>query len=224
MPGQRRSGTGPCRRRWSTCGCCWPNSASRPTTCFTLTGWMRFAMSMDRTRPRWMQNWTASLPRWSGNSWRNLAGTGDALVLLTADHGQSETHPLRTIYLNTDLPASSAFSRATGTGSPCSCRLARATYSCTSGISFWKRRRLLARAAGGAGRRLSHRRPDRGGLLRRGAGLGDVLGRAGNLVVLPYRGEAVWWYEKDRFEQKNFGHHGGLTPQEMEIPLLGWVV
>ena len=31
----------------------------------------------------------------------------------------------------------------------------------------------------------------------------------GNLVVLPYRGEAVWWYEKDRFEQKYFGHHGG---------------
>ena len=50
------------------------------------------------------------------------------------------------------------------------------------------------------------------------------LGRVGNLVVLPYRGEAVWWYEKDRFEQKYFGHHGGLTPQEMEIPLLGWVV
>jgi hypothetical protein len=35
------------------------------------------------------------------------------------------------------------------------------------------------------------------------------LGRVGNLVVLPYRGEAVWWYEKDRFEQKYFGHHGG---------------
>ena len=46
------------------------------------------------------------------------------------------------------------------------------------------------------------------------------LGRLGNLVVLPYRGEAVWWYEKGRFGQKHFGHHGGLTPQEMEIPLL----
>jgi hypothetical protein len=46
--------------------------------------------------------------------------------------------------------------------------------------------------------------------------------RAGDLVILPYRGEAVWWYEKDKFFQKYYGHHGGLTPQEMEIPLLLW--
>ncbi len=43
--------------------------------------------------------------------------------------------------------------------------------------------------------------------------------RVGNLVILPHRYESVWWYEKDRFEQRHHGHHGGLTPQEMEIPL-----
>jgi hypothetical protein len=46
--------------------------------------------------------------------------------------------------------------------------------------------------------------------------------RAGELVILPYRGESVWWYEKDKFEQKYYGHHGGLTAQEMEIPLIMW--
>ena len=44
--------------------------------------------------------------------------------------------------------------------------------------------------------------------------------RVGNLVILPYRYESVWWYEKDEFEQRFYGHHGGLTPQEMEIPLI----
>ena len=44
--------------------------------------------------------------------------------------------------------------------------------------------------------------------------------RVGNLVILPYRSESVWWYEKYRFEQRFYGHHGGLTPQEMEIPLI----
>ena len=44
--------------------------------------------------------------------------------------------------------------------------------------------------------------------------------RVGNMVILPYRYESVWWYEKDRFEQRFYGHHGGLTPQEMEIPLI----
>ena len=46
--------------------------------------------------------------------------------------------------------------------------------------------------------------------------------RAGDLVILPYRHESVWWFEKNKYEQKYYGHHGGLTPQEMEIPLLTW--
>ena len=43
--------------------------------------------------------------------------------------------------------------------------------------------------------------------------------RVANLVVLPYRYESVWWYEKNKFEQRFYGHHGGLTPQEMETIL-----
>ncbi len=46
--------------------------------------------------------------------------------------------------------------------------------------------------------------------------------RAGDLVILPYRYESVWWYEKNKHEQRYYGHHGGLTAQEMEIPLLTW--
>ena len=46
------------------------------------------------------------------------------------------------------------------------------------------------------------------------------LDRVGNLVVLPFAGESVWWYEKDKFEMKKHGAHGGLTPAEVEIPLL----
>ena len=43
--------------------------------------------------------------------------------------------------------------------------------------------------------------------------------RAGNLVILPYEKESVWWYEKGKFEQRFYGHHGGLTPEEMETVL-----
>jgi hypothetical protein len=48
--------------------------------------------------------------------------------------------------------------------------------------------------------------------------------RVGNLVILPYRYESVWWYEKGKFEQKYYGHHGGLTREEMEIPLAAFEV
>ena len=41
--------------------------------------------------------------------------------------------------------------------------------------------------------------------------------RIGNLVVLPYPNESVfWWFEKHRFEQHFYAAHGGLTPDEME--------
>ncbi|MCF6278652.1 MAG: alkaline phosphatase family protein [Anaerolineales bacterium] len=46
------------------------------------------------------------------------------------------------------------------------------------------------------------------------------LSRIGNLIILPYRYQSVWWYMEDKFEQIHYGHHGGLTPQEMEIPLI----
>jgi len=47
--------------------------------------------------------------------------------------------------------------------------------------------------------------------------------RLGDIVVLPRYGEAVFWHEAGRFSQDLHGQHGGLSPEEMEIPLLAWV-
>ena len=47
----------------------------------------------------------------------------------------------------------------------------------------------------------------------------EFRGRVGNLVILSKRYESTWWYVKDKFDQRYYGHHGGLTPQEMEIVL-----
>ena len=42
------------------------------------------------------------------------------------------------------------------------------------------------------------------------------LSKVGNVVILPYEKEAIWWKEKNRFEQHFYAAHGGLTPAEME--------
>ena len=152
-----------------------------------------------------------------------VSGDGEVLVLLTADYGQSETHPLRTIYFNTDpsFAGYERFLRTDGQGKP--------IVPAGSPHDFFLdvRDELLDEAHDFlacrlAGRAVVYRTAD---LIAAGfCGAAPVseafLGRVGNLVVLPYRGEAVWWYEKDRFGQKYFGHHGGLTPQEMGTPLL----
>lgn len=148
---------------------------------------------------------------------------GDLLFILTADHGEVETDPVTTVYLNTD-PRFSGIERY----------LKR------------NRQRALLVPAGSPRDFFLHVREDlldeaQAFLAERLAGRADVVrtadltaagffgaappsaafqARVGNLVILPYRGESVWWYEKDRFEQKYYGHHGGLTPEEMEIPLL----
>lgn len=44
----------------------------------------------------------------------------------------------------------------------------------------------------------------------------EFLSRVGNVVVLPFKGQAVWWYEKGKFEQHFYGAHGGLTRDEAE--------
>ena len=62
-------------------------------------------------------------------------GRGDTLVLLTADHGQSETHPVRTIYLNThpDLTGFERFLKRDRQGSRSRPLARRATFSVRPG-------------------------------------------------------------------------------------------
>jgi hypothetical protein len=42
----------------------------------------------------------------------------------------------------------------------------------------------------------------------------------GDLWVLSYELESVYWYEQNKFDVDERGHHGGLTPIEMETALM----
>jgi hypothetical protein len=48
----------------------------------------------------------------------------------------------------------------------------------------------------------------------------ELRRRLGDVLVLPYAGRFVWWREPGRMENRFYGHHGGLTPEEM-ITVLG---
>lgn len=41
----------------------------------------------------------------------------------------------------------------------------------------------------------------------------------GDLVLLPYNGQSIWWYQGDKYLKQSKGQHGGLSRNEMEIPL-----
>jgi predicted AlkP superfamily pyrophosphatase or phosphodiesterase len=145
---------------------------------------------------------------------------GRTLLLLTADHGQVEVDPKTTTYLNRAFPDFEKFIKTNAQG-----QLLVPGGSARDLFLYIKEEMLTEAqallAAGLAGKADVVRTADLVTAGYFGPNVSSrLLERLGNLVVLSYRYESAWWYEKGKFEQKYYGQHGGLTPQEMEIPLL----
>ena len=149
--------------------------------------------------------------------------TRDTLLIFTADHGQIETDPATTIYLNSDpdFEGLERFLRRDRMGNllpPGGSSRDAFLYlreGVTQEAAWFLSRRLEGRA--------SVRRVD--DLIDEGyfgakPPTEKLRARAGDLVVLPYDTGTVWWYEQGRFEHTFYGHHGGLSPDEMKIPLM----
>lgn len=144
------------------------------------------------------------------------------LVLLTADHGMAAVSPETTVYVNVLWPELDAHLRHGADGKP----LAPAG-SCRDLFLH-----VLDGHADTVVEGLATRLEGRADVARTSTLVGDgVFGpvvsdrlraRLGDVVVLPYAGESVYWLEPGRFEQGFRGQHGGLTPAEMEIPLLAF--
>jgi predicted AlkP superfamily pyrophosphatase or phosphodiesterase len=152
---------------------------------------------------------------------RIFKGRKRVLFLMTADHGVSEVDPETTIYLNIHphFAGFERFIRANRDG-----QLLVPAGSARD-LFLYLREESLDEAQAFLSRRLEGKADVvKTELLISEGYFGPEISprfreRVGNLVVLPYRYESVWWYEKDRFEQGFYGHHGGLTPQEMETIL-----
>jgi hypothetical protein len=145
------------------------------------------------------------------------------LVLLTADHGMEGISPERTTYVNVVWPELEQHLVAGADGKP----LAPAGSCRDLFLHVLPDRLELAEARLGellAGvaevRKVESLLAE--GLF--GPHITEALtSRLANLVVLPGPGEAVYWLEPGRFEQHFLGQHGGLSANEMEIPLVSWV-
>jgi predicted AlkP superfamily pyrophosphatase or phosphodiesterase len=152
---------------------------------------------------------------------RVFNGKKKVLFLMTADHGQSEVDPDTTIYLNIE-PRFAGVERFLKTN-----RQGKVLVPAGSArdMFLYIKDDLLEEAQQFLAPRLEEKADvvQTEFLIEQGY-FGDEVSarlreRVGNLVILPYRNESVWWYEKGKFEQRFYGHHGGLTPQEMETVL-----
>ncbi len=147
---------------------------------------------------------------------------GKTLLLLTADHGQDDVSPDKTVYVNQSIPELTRHIRLDGEG-----RLLIPAGSPRDLFLYIKEGQvdeafhLLAEHPVLQGKADVRRVSD---LIEQGyfgpSPSPMFMQRVADLVILPYSGETVWWYEKGRYEMLFYGHHGGLTPNELEIPLL----
>lgn len=157
---------------------------------------------------------------------RIFKGGKRVLFLMTADHGEVEVDPQTTMFLNTN-PRFAGFERFIQTNR-------KGQYLIPAGSARDMFLHIKDDVLEEAQEFLSTRLEGKADVVKVDALIKDgyfgpeisqrFRERVGNLVVLPYRYESVWWYEKNRFEQLFYGHHGGLTPQEMETVLYSYEV
>ena len=149
-----------------------------------------------------------------------FSGKKNILLLLTADHGASEVDPKTTIFLNKEarfkgverfLKRNQSGDLLVPAGSP------RDMFLHVKDDLLDEAQSLLAKGLDGKAEVV------KADWLMENGYFGPKISqkfcaRVGNLVILPYRYESVW-YEKEHLVKYFYGNHGGLTPQEMEIPL-----
>jgi len=143
----------------------------------------------------------------------------ETLLLMTSDHGGVNIVPQDTTYLNCfpqvveNLQFGKGGERILPTGSP------RDVFLHVKEEKLKETQDLLTQKIGDKAKVVQTKEEIKTGLF----GLGDVrsefVDRAGNLLIMPYKNETVWF---EHFKGRRFnllGHHGGLTKDEMLVPL-----
>jgi len=154
--------------------------------------------------------------------YKNIQGKAkNTLLIVTADHGQVEVNPKTTYYLDRELPEFTRFLKTNRQGqilAPAGSARDMFLYVHEESIAeavALLRQKLEGRAEVYATQEL---------LAQHFFGVAEpsptFLARLGNVVILPYKNETVWWSQGGKYEMRFLGHHGGLTREEMEIPLL----
>jgi hypothetical protein len=145
------------------------------------------------------------------------------IVLVAADHGQSDVDPATTIYVNEEWPQLRSLLAHGASGRPL------APAGSARDLFLHCRPDTIDEVVDGLARRLGeratvHRVAD---LVQAGwfGPVGERLrARLPDVCVLPEPGGTVWWRERHRFDMRFFGHHGGLSEDEAQTQVGALVV
>jgi hypothetical protein len=145
-----------------------------------------------------------------------LPADGEILFLITADHGMMRGDPNQTIYLNHLLPEMTDLLRPAAGGGPIyPCGSPRDLFLHLRPGTLDHARALLTEALGDQAIVLTIDEGLAAGLFGPPPYDPEFRRRLGDLLILPRAGVFIWWHEEDKLENRFYGHHGGLTPEEV---------
>ena len=141
----------------------------------------------------------------------------DTSLLVTADHGMTATDPTKALYVNTILPQIENYIKRNHkgellvpAGSPRDFFLHIKDEYINEVVD------LLRNALKGHAEVYPVKQLIDDHFFGLEAPSQRFLDRVGSVVILSYPGESIFWYIKEKFEAHFYGHHGGLTREEME--------
>ena len=141
------------------------------------------------------------------------------LVLITADHGQLNVDPEKTLYVNRFGKLIRSLARAPSGGMIPPWGSARDVYLRVEGSRLDETKAYLERKLSGIATVLKTEEAIDQGLFGINKPSGKFRRRVGNLMVLPHGTNTVWFRYRKGESLDLKGHHGGLTADEMLIPL-----
>jgi hypothetical protein len=148
----------------------------------------------------------------------SIKAAKETLILMTADHGGIQVDPGNTTYLSLGSEAIKHAKigiyreKILPTGSPRDIFL----HVKENKVSITKE--ALLKSIGDKAQIIETKEAIKAGLFGTGAISSDFVERTGNLQVLPYGKETIWFEHRSGRKINLRGQHGGLNPDEMLVP------
>lgn len=141
------------------------------------------------------------------------------LLIATADHGQVQVTPEKTLYLNRYRSLVSKL-RKTNSGRPIPATgSARDVFLHIQPGKEEEAREFLTKRLAGRASVVRVGDAVEAGLFGLGRPSSKFRERAGSLLILPHANGTIWYKDRPDYEFDLRGHHGGLSREEMTVPL-----
>jgi hypothetical protein len=142
------------------------------------------------------------------------------LLLMASDHGGINIIPEDTTYLNgfTDVLCNLKQGKTGKTILPTGG--ARDVFLHVKEEKLAETQKLLTKKIGNKAKIVEIKDALNKGLFGQGEVTREFIERAGNLLILPYRNETVWFEHFTNMKYNPIGQHGGLNEEEMLVPLI----